>query len=427
MPEMNGIDACRQIQALALAEPPHLLLVTAYGREEVFHQAEDVSIHDVLVKPVNASILFDTAMRVLHADRTCEIETSRNAPSDAFKNIETIAGARILLVEDNEINQEVGLALLRQANFNVDLAENGRIALDMLEAQPYDLVLMDMQMPAMDGVTATINLRKIPRFLNLPVIAMTANALTADRQRCMNAGMNDFIPKPIEPDLLWQTLLKWIPVRHATEKLLTNSTDVTAQCFTPEMVFSITGIDSAPALRRMMGNTVLNLYSLRKFCVLQENMAEVTRLALNADDWATAQRQAHTLKGVAGSIGATVLAAEAATLEHALAERQPQSDLDPLINALEVNLKTLVAEIRFNLPPQAKAANTDTAANSLEEFEKMLAENNPEVMAWLDQNVGAIANFFSGAHLTEIETAVRACALDDALYLLRTYKKQEVL
>jgi two-component system sensor histidine kinase/response regulator len=422
MPEMNGVEACRQIKALELAEPPHLLLVTAYGREEVFHQAEDVGIHDVLVKPVNASMLFDTAMRVLNGNIK-ELDTSRNAPSDAFKNLETISGARILLVEDNEINQEVGLALLRQANFSVDLAENGRIALDMLEAQSYDLVLMDMQMPVMDGVTATIHLRTMPKYTNLPVIAMTANALLADRQRCMSAGMNDFITKPVEPDLLWQTLVKWIPERQAPEKQAINSKGVTA----PELVFSISGIDSAPALRRMMGNTDLYISSLRKFSVLQENMAEVTRLALNAEDWAVAQRYAHTLKGVAGSIGATDLAAEAATLEHALAERQPQSDLDPLINELDVNLKALVAEIRFNLPPQVKDANADIESNSLEEFEKMLAENNPEVMTWLDQNVGAINHFFSGAHLMEIEAAVRACDFDDALSLLRKYKTQEDL
>jgi len=423
MPEMNGIDACRKIQALALAEPPHLLLVTAYGREEVFHQAESLSIHDVLVKPVNASILFDTAMRVLHADRTCEIETSRNAPSDAFKNIETIAGARILLVEDNEINQEVGLALLRQANFSVNLAENGHIALDMLEAQHYDLVLMDMQMPVMDGVTATIKLRSIPRFSNLPIIAMTANALPADRQRCMDAGMNDFIPKPIEPDFLWQTLLKWIPVRQAPENVAVKSIGITTHRLTQEMVFSISDIDSKSALRRMMGNTDLYLSSLRKFCILQENMAEATRLALNADDLTAAQRQAHTLKGVAGSIGATSIAAEASMLEHALAERQSRTDLDLLINALEVHLKTLVSNIRLNLPPPAKDINTDTALTTLAELEEMLLENNPEAMAWLDQNRHAITNFFSAVHLEEIEVAVRACDLDDALSLLQKYKK----
>lgn len=422
MPEMNGVEACRKIKTLELAEPPHLLLVTAYGREEVFHQAEEAGIHDVLVKPVNASMLFDTAMRVLNGNIK-ELNTSRNAPSDAFKSLETISGARILLVEDNEINQEVGMALLRQANFNVDLAENGRIALDMLEAQSYDLVLMDMQMPVMDGVTATIQLRTMPKYSNLPVIAMTANALLADRERCMSAGMNDFIPKPIEPDLLWQTLVKWIPERQSQGKQDIHTKDVTA----PEMVFSISGIDSAPALRRMMGNTDLYISSLRKFSELQENMVEVTRLALNADDWSSAQRYAHTLKGVAGSIGASVLAADALTLEHALAKRQPQSDLDPLINALDVHLKTLVAEIRFNLPPKAKDTNAEIESNSLEEFEKMLAENNPEVMAWLDQNVGSINHFFSDTHLKEIETAVRACDFDDALSLLRKYKMQEDL
>jgi len=212
MPTMNGIEACRAIQSLKLSETPHMMLVTAYGREDVFRQAEDAGFENILVKPVNASTLFNAAIGVLQGtvdNRDTRAETT----TVQFDQLSSIAGARILLVEDNEINQEVAKELLIFAGMRVDLAENGAIALEKLLTQEYDLVLMDMQMPIMDGVTATKQIRQHKHLEKLPVIAMTANALIADQERCAEAGMNDFVTKPIEPELLWQALLKWIPAR----------------------------------------------------------------------------------------------------------------------------------------------------------------------------------------------------------------------
>jgi len=190
MPSMNGVEALRQIKALPLAEPPQLMLVTAYGREEIFAQAENCGINDVLVKPFSASTLFDSTMRALYQ----HIPDGPRVAADIspMASLNSISGARLLLVEDNEINQEVALEMLRQARFVVDLAENGRVALARLQEHQYDLVLMDMQMPVMDGLEATRQIRKIPELKNLPVVAMTANALAEDRQRCMDAGMDDF-------------------------------------------------------------------------------------------------------------------------------------------------------------------------------------------------------------------------------------------
>jgi two-component system sensor histidine kinase/response regulator len=136
-------------------------------------------------------------------------------PCGSFGQLGSIRGARVLLVEDNDLNQEVALELLRDAGLIVDLAEDGQRALDKLATADYDIVLMDMQMPVMDGVTATVALRLDPRWQSLPVVAMTANAMQADRERCLAAGMNDHIAKPIEPEDLWKTLLKWIKPRHA--------------------------------------------------------------------------------------------------------------------------------------------------------------------------------------------------------------------
>ncbi|MES2944067.1 MAG: response regulator [Pseudomonadota bacterium] len=209
MPVMDGIETARQIQSLGLYPAPSLVMVTAHGREEVLKEIESMGIEDALVKPVNPSILFDTTINLL-GGKLVEQRNAQETPLMASVDLATIQGARILLVEDNDINQIVASELLQDAGFVVDIAENGQIALDMIEKDDYDLVLMDMQMPVMDGVEATVALRQMERFQGLPVVAMTANAMTQDRQICLEAGMNDFLVKPIEPDQVWDVLLKWI-------------------------------------------------------------------------------------------------------------------------------------------------------------------------------------------------------------------------
>ena len=425
MPAMNGVDACRRIKDLALAEPPHLMLVTAYGREEVFHQAEDAGIRDVLIKPLNASTLFEAAMRALQGSAGGDLRQAAELTSTALQSLAAIAGARILLVEDNEINQEVALDLLRHARLEVDLAENGQVALDRLQANDYALVLMDMQMPVMDGVEATRQLRRLPGLAALPVVAMTANAQAADRQRCQEAGMNDFIPKPIEPELLWQTLLKWIAPRHAAAAADSDSDMATAAVSTapaaPALDLGVAAIDPGPALRRMLGNTELYFATVRKFCRLQENTGQTMAAALDAGDWVTAQRQAHTLKSVAASIGAGRLAEQAAALEKALAERLPRADADRHIGVIDGQLRELIAALRDKLPAAPEAALPDVAgaAAAVAELEQLLSESNPEAMACLERNAAALKVIIPAARLAQIETAVNAFDLDDALRLLR--------
>ena len=180
-------------------------MVTAYGREDVLKQAEENGLENVLVKPVTSSTLFDTIVAVLRADQ----QTTGHVDVAPSFEIARTRGTRVLLVEDNEINQEVAIGLLEDAAIQVDLAENGEIAVRMSQENDYDVVLMDMQMPVMDGITATRAIRSDPRFKSLPIIAMTANAMDADREKCLDAGMNDHIGKPIDPDQLFSVLLRW--------------------------------------------------------------------------------------------------------------------------------------------------------------------------------------------------------------------------
>ncbi|MES2973672.1 MAG: ATP-binding protein [Pseudomonadota bacterium] len=217
MPEMDGIEVARQLAALPLRHVPKVLLVTAFNREEVISGAKAAGVRDVLVKPLNPSLLFDALLNLLG-----ESELSPGAgqvdagppPEDA------LAGMRVLLVEDNEANQEVVAGLLELHHATVDVVGNGEIALRMLADAPqhhWDAVLLDMQMPVMDGLTAAGEIRKIGRHRHLPIIAMTANALKGDRERCLAAGMNDYVAKPIEEDELFATLARWREWQEAPE------------------------------------------------------------------------------------------------------------------------------------------------------------------------------------------------------------------
>src|SRR5215472_12088941 len=182
MPCMDGIEAGRRILALPnLSTPPHLVMVTAYGREEVMRQAEETSFENVLVKPVTPSMLFDSVVQALGMEGHTE-DSSHAATSRGF-NFEDIRGARVLLVEDNEFNREVATGLLEGAPVTVSAADNGEVAILMLNESKYDMVLMDMQMPVMDGLAATRAIRQKSQLKDLQIIAMTANAMAGDREK----------------------------------------------------------------------------------------------------------------------------------------------------------------------------------------------------------------------------------------------------
>jgi signal transduction histidine kinase/CheY-like chemotaxis protein len=355
MPGLDGIETGKQIRALpGLAAPPHLVMVTAYGREEVMKQAEEAAFDNVLIKPVTPSMLFDSAVQALSGDQASarEVEASPALNLD----FEQLRGARVLLVEDNELNQEVAMGLLEVARMSIDLAENGEVAVRMVGEHDYDLVLMDMQMPVMDGIAATKAIRSDPCFRELPIIAMTANAMDADREICRQAGMNDHISKPIDPDAMFATVMKWIKPRRAgtfeppAQKVeapsLQNILDL------PE----IDGVDIKDGLKRVGGNSRLYRDLLIKFAAKHSDAGLQISDALHIGDRSTAERFAHTVKGVAGNIGIKPVQFAAEKLEKAIRENDSAvsttlqdftSVLRTQIDAIEqaLPLETLVLEI----------------------------------------------------------------------------------
>jgi two-component system, sensor histidine kinase and response regulator len=259
-------------------------------------------------------------------------------PSTMAAPLESVAGARLLLVEDNDINQDVARELLEQAGFTVDVADNGRIGVDMVLAGNYDLVLMDMQMPVMDGIAATRELRKHPQLAQLPVIAMTANALPRDRDRCLESGMNDFLGKPIEPEQLQRVVTKWLRVAAAAATARATPPNAAELDGLPV----VAGLDTAVALKRMMGKKALYLAMLDRYVAGQRDAPLQLRAALAADELATARRIAHTVKGVSSTIGANAVADAAGALETALRGNRAGTQVDELLGLLEQQLRPLV-------------------------------------------------------------------------------------
>ena len=348
MPGMNGIETGKRILALPdLGSPPHLVMVTAYGREEVLKQAEESGFENVLIKPVTSSILFDTAVVALGADGG-RIETVQAGPSF---DIDRMRGARILLVEDNEINQEVAMGQLEDAEAFVDLAENGEVALRMIRDNEYDVVLMDMQMPVMDGIEATRIIRSNLRFETLPIIAMTANAMASDRMLCLEAGMNDHIAKPIDPDQLFGVLLRWLKRADGDGKGLTTvPTAPAAEAQASAVELAIPGIDVRAGLKRTGSNLRRYEILLRKFAEQQFGTVAAMQSALSAGDAATAERAAHSLKGAAGTLGANALSEAAAKAETAIKKRH---GIDDAIGLLSQTLDTVLANLHMALPPES--------------------------------------------------------------------------
>jgi signal transduction histidine kinase/CheY-like chemotaxis protein len=418
MPGMDGNETAKRLKERPLSRVPHMMMVTAYGREEVIKGAEEAGIEDVLIKPVSASLLFDGVVHIL-GGVVDGARTAGDVPTDIVEQLATIKGARILLVEDDELNQEVASELLRDAGFVVDLAENGRIALDKVRATDYDIVLMDVQMPVMDGLTATQEIRKEERFEHLPVVAMTANAMQADRDRCLAAGMNDHVAKPIEPEDLWKTLLKWIKPRRSTAAAAEMKPQADRDADLPS---GIEGLDMVSGLRRVLGKKPLYLSMLRKFVSGQKSATAEIIEVLQGNDWGTAERLAHTLKGVSGNIGATGLQQLAEKLEAAIKERQPRKTVDDRLDELKKPLENLIAQLEQKLPEERDKTAVTVDQKKLkavcDRLEALLADDDAEAGDVLDENADLLNAAFPN-HYRKIDDGIRSFDFEAALAALR--------
>ena len=318
MPGIDGLEASRIIKRGGrIKHVPRIVMVTAFGREDIRTQAEEIEIDGYLLKPVTPSTLYETLVELFGvADREDDRSRATNVATS-----HDATGIRILLVEDNEVNQQVAAELLEGAGASVRIASHGGEALKILtegeQPPPFDIVFMDLQMPEMDGFAATRLLRAQPQFQGLPIIAMTAHALVEERQRCLEAGMNDHVSKPFDPDALFAALLRWAKPRQAQAA---GAEERPARLSTEVVLPKIDGVDMAGGLNRVAGNKRLYRDLLVQFAAKQADAGSRILASIESGDRKLAERIAHTVKGVAGNLGLRGVFATAEKLERAIHE-----------------------------------------------------------------------------------------------------------
>jgi CheY-like chemotaxis protein len=442
MPGMDGIEASKRIKKnQVLSQSPPIILVTAYGREELMQRADEIGLEGFLLKPVSSSMLFDAIMQALGKEIKDISGAGRKKDKD-FEDWKAIQGARVLLVEDNEINQQVALEILQGAGLEVTVANDGREGIDAIQKNQYDAVLMDIQMPVMDGYEATKRIRKWERRLkaqgsrlqeeirsqrsevreqrsedrrqraegrgqrtedvgqkaegrsqkteyshqtlgpepcavSLPIIAMTAHAMAGDEQKSIEAGMNDHVTKPIDPDQLFETLQKWIsPVeeRAAVPKSLPASGGPPVLDAPPEfhkavseedeLPESLLGFDLAAGLSRLMGNKRLYRKLLLDFGANYGGVASEIRAALEVGDFEQAHSLVHNLKGLAGNLEAKNLQAAAVKMEKLVKIQTAETASDKELYQKLTNLESALNQALGAVQSLGPVAEKKTIASS---------------------------------------------------------------
>ncbi len=434
MPGMDGIATAKAIRELPICPLPHMIMVTAYGREEVLREATAAGLEDVLIKPVSSSTMFDTLVQVLGGERGAVERDECTLREPLADGLTAIKGAAILLVEDNEFNQQIATELLTDAGFVVDVAEDGQKSLAMVEKRAYDVVLMDMQMPVMDGVTATIEIRKKEAFRELPIIAMTANVMAADIERCMTAGMNDHIGKPIDPDELFGKLLKWVKtgrteqvpaVTAVPEPVVTEKGSKESKTAPSDDLPHIPGLDAEQGLKRVLGKKDFYLKILRMFITNQGDTPAQIRQSLDAGDNATAERLAHSAKGVSGNIGATDLQGMAAVVEKAIKEGRPREEIEKTILPFAEAHGKMMARLREALPVNAvqeEAGNVDKekATKVYKKMMDLLTNDDSEAADYLKEEEGSLRHILGADHFEPFEHAIQQYDFAKALEFMKS-------
>ncbi|PHV12421.1 response regulator [Chitinimonas sp. BJB300] len=425
MPGMNGLETYQRMAQQP--DPPIPVIVTAHGRDEVSKEAEQAGVTLLLVKPINHSLLFDAATRALGHNPQPE-RTSRRSSRIGSADLSRIRNTRVLLVDDNDLNQQVGRDLLEAGGLIVEVAEHGKAALESLAITSFDLVLMDMQMPVMDGVTATRLIRAQPEFADLPVIAMTANAMSSDRELCIEAGMNDYIAKPIDPDELFSTLLRWIPPKPESETIPISSTSapvgIEPAIEGVDPLMAIEGLDVAAGMRRVLNKRSAYESMLRKFIAGQANAVMECRTLLIEGQRDEARRAIHTLKGTAGTIGANALFEQADVVERVLqGEESNEFEILSLLPSLAKNTTLLIEALQAALPDEQNttaAIDIDwpAARDLLKKLEALLAEDDAEAIELFEASTGLLKAVLADRYPI-MARALSSFMFNDALTTLR--------
>jgi len=420
MPGMDGLETARAIRANStLARMPALVMVTAHQHADLVRQAREIGIQGFLVKPVTPSVLLDTLPEALGATRN-PIPDSGRAAVTAPDCAATLCGIRLLLVEDNEFNRELALDILSKAGIVVQTAAHGAEAIAALATQSFDGVLMDCQMPIMDGYEATRRIRADPRFAQLPIIAMTANALSGDRARCLEAGMNDHVSKPIDVAGLFATLARWITPGARPGLAAPPSLASLDQASLPSLPApgGPGPLDTAAGLRHTQNNPTLYLRLLHQFITCYSGFAAEFTAARGDADPGAATRMAHNLKSIAGTLGAARLQTLAAALEATVATDTPA--VTTALALVQTELAAVLAAIHDQAGAAAPAAvvavdsmndeaKHEKVATLIRQLRAQLVEGDPDADGTCERLSALLGPTASGA----LEPLQRAIACYD--------------
>ncbi len=438
MPGKDGVETTKEIQKNELIENvPTVIMVTAYGREELSNAANQIDISGFLTKPVTASGLLDSILLAMGKDVVSDRHVAEKDEL-AENAIDHLQGANILLVEDNEMNQELAMELLTMNGLIVTIAENGQEALDELEKQSFDGILMDCQMPVMDGYTATKAIRTQTEYESLPIIAMTANAMAEDKARVIASGMNDHIAKPINVNGMFITMAKWITPKEPKLRVKTKSDSSTNDNIETEIP-SVLGIDTEAGLAVTQNNKVLYLKLLKRFASSYQNFEQLFLNAVQDSDEQAAVRCAHTLKGTAGNIGAKAIQHAAKVLEQACEDAfeagnlkvngEANEQIQVLLNDVIKELNPVVQELdKLSTPvkvvTESQVLNREQIKPLFIELEELIEDFDTDATDVLEQLEPMFLGTEYYQELSELTEAVDAYDFDTAATIFETLKKQ---
>jgi two-component system sensor histidine kinase/response regulator len=432
MPEMDGLTASEKIKSdKKISKIPTIIMVTAFGQAEIMQKANEIGLDGFLVKPVNYSLLFNTIMQTFGKDSKRESKAEKRLSKYSIE-IQKLRGAHILLTEDNELNQQVASELLKSAGFNVDIANNGQESVDMVKnsgvPSKYDLILMDLQMPVLDGYTATKEILKLHEYSSLPIIAMTADAMMGVKEKCLAVGMKDFVTKPINPDEVFNAIISFAKPK---EYIYEDSSRITYQdTFDDIVIPEMDGIDTQEGLKRLAGNKQLYKKILMSF--YESNLSFIDDLIniFGSGDIESSKRSAHTLKGVSGNIGAIELHKAAEELEKDLKE-ETVTDIEERLKTFNTILEPVLEQIKMKLiDKEVSLAKSDDAQIDedkikilLNELISLLKDDDFEASEKIDEIMDNAGNY-KKTELLQIRKFVDDYYFEEALVLTNKLIKE---
>ncbi|MEH6578957.1 MAG: PAS domain S-box protein [Amphritea sp.] len=422
MPGMDGLSTVRKLLSKPdLAATTAIIMATAYNTEELQRESKHLNLGGVLVKPVNPSILLDTILDA-YGQLPVEQQTVSTRIRSRMEAIRTLKGARILIVEDNAINQELALDLLKNAGLYAAVANNGQEALQLIETRHFDAVLMDVQMPVMDGLTATRELRKQERFKDLPIIAMTASVMVEDRNAAIQAGMNDHIAKPIDIYDMFTTMSRWISPQMqnvARADMQPDPSGINAGKRLTDQQFP--GIDVGAGLSCSNGDRSLYRRLLKMFLEGQHDVVSRFRAAQASGDCSESELLAHTLNGVAGTLGATAVQKLSQELEEFCRQQAGDQEIERLLEMLESELKVVISGIekafsRERAQPDKKPAmDISELKPVIEKLHRELAQNNGDAVDTIYELIETTVGHELNDQLARVKRQIDVFDFDSAL------------